>query len=150
MAVQTSYSENIAAGVAGHVPDMRNATIISRDVEPVGGMAFGVAAFQGTADKQITTKAAGAAESASEFVGVTVLDRSVRSGNAYAQRESARVITQGPVMVTAGAAVAAGDQVAVTSAGAWSNVAGANGVVIAGARWDTSAANGALAVIVLK
>lgn len=150
MAIQTTYTENIAAGVAGHVPDMRAATIISRDVEPVGGMGFGVAAFQGTADKQITTKAAGAAEAAGEFVGITVLDRSVGTGNAYAQRESARVITQGPVMVMAAVAVAAGDQVAVTSAGAWSNVAGANGIVVANARWDTSTAGAALATVVLK
>lgn len=155
-AIQTTYTENIAKAVPGHVADMRAATIASRDVEPLGGIGFGVAVFQGTAAKQITTKGAGAAEAEGKFVGITVMDRSAvgvagGNGNNYAQGESARVLQIGPIWVTAAVQVAAGDPVAVTSAGAFSNAAGTNGVVLAGARWDTSTTGtNQLAVVVLK
>lgn len=150
-AIQTTYTENIAKAVPGHVADMRAAVMASRDVEPSGGIGFGVAVFQGTAAKQITTKASGATETASAFVGITVRDRSVTTGDAYSQRESARVMQQGAIWVTAAVQVAAGDPVCVTSAGAFSNVAGTNGVTIAGARFDTSTTGaGQLAVVVLK
>lgn len=150
-AIQTTYSENIPKALAGVIADMRGAVLISRDVEPVGGMGFGVAAFQGTADKQITTKAAGATEIAGAFVGITVRDRSVRTGDAYVQRESARLAEKGPIWVNAAVQVAAKDPVAVTSAGVFSNVAGTNGFVIPNARWDTSTTGtNQLAVVVLK
>ena len=150
-AIQTSYTENIAKGTPGHVVDMRAAVMASRDVEPSGGIGFGVAVFQGTADKQITTKAAGAAEAAGKFVGITARDRSVTTGDAYIQRESARVMQQGAMWVTAAVQVAAGDPVCVTSAGVFSNVAGTNGVTITGARFDTSTTGAEQrAVVVLK
>lgn len=150
-AIQTTYSENIPKAVAGAMADMRAKTLASRDVEPVGGIGFGVAVFQGTADKQIILKAAGATEVASDFVGITVRDRSVRTGDAYVQRESARVMQQGAIWVNAAVQVAAGDPVAVTSAGVFSNVAGTNGVVLANARWDTSTTGtNQLAVVALK
>lgn len=48
-----------------------------------------------------------------------------------------RVITKGDIWVTASVAVAAGDPVYLTAAGAFTNVA-TNNTAINGARWDTS------------
>lgn len=150
-AIQTSYSENIPKGAVGHVPDMRAAKFASRDVEPVGGMLFGAAAFQGTTDKQIIAKASGATEAAGKFVGIVARDRSVLTGDGFAQRESARVLQEGPIWLQAAVQVAAGDPVAVTSTGTWSNVAGTNGFVVPNARWDTSTVGtNQLAIAVLK
>jgi hypothetical protein len=147
-AIQTTYTTEIAAGVAGHVADMRMAVMASRECDAAIG--FGLPVFQGTAPHSIRL-ASGSQETVSGFVGVSVRDRSVTTGDAYAIRETARVLQQGPIWVTAAVQVAAGDPVAVTSAGAWSNVAGTNGLVIPGARWDTSTTGtGQLAVIAIK
>lgn len=145
-AVQTTYSENMAAGVAGQVADMRAAVMASRECD--AAMGFGIPAFQGAAAHSVKLKVD--ADTTTTFVGVTVRDRSVTTGDAYAINETARILQQGPIWVAAAVAVAAGDPVAVTSTGTWSNVAGTNGLVITGARWDTTTSGAALAKIVLK
>lgn len=145
-AVQTTYTENMAVGVAGHVADMRAAVLASRECDVAIG--FGVPAFQGALPHSVKLKVN--ADTNETFVGVTVRDRSVTTGDAYAIKETARLLQTGPIWVIASVAVVAGDPVAVTSAGVWSNVAGTNGLVIVGARWDTAAGIAGLAKIVLK
>lgn len=146
-AIQTTYTENIPTAVVGHVADMRAAVMASRECDVAFG--FGLPAFQGAKAHSIKLKVD--ADTITTFVGITVRDRSIASGDAYATNETARVIQAGPVWVTAAVQVAAGDPVAVTSAGVWSNVAGTNGLVIDGARWDTSTTGtGQLAKIALK
>lgn len=145
MALQTNYPDTQPAAVVGMQATMLPATIISRNVEDAGGIAFGKPVFQGTTDKGIT------ATSNAKFVGITLLDRSATgvTGNpdAFPQRASARVITKGDIWVAASVAVAAGDPVYLTSAGAFTNVA-TNNTAITGARWDTSTtAAGQLAVV---
>jgi len=135
MAIQTTYSENIVAGVVGQLADTAEVTCISRTVE-AATLAFGVPVMQGTADGQCKLFASGG--TVTSFIGATVRDRSVTEGDAYAQYESARVMREGVIWVTASVQVAAGDPVAVTSAGAWSNVAGTNGIVVPNARFETS------------
>ncbi len=145
-AVQTTYTETMVVGVAGHVADMRAAVMASRECDVAIG--FGIPAFQGAAAHSVKLKVD--ADTITTFAGVTVRDRSVTTADAYAVRETARILQQGPIWVVASVAVAAGDPVAVTSAGVWSNVAGTNGLVINGARWDTAAGIAGLAKIVLK
>ncbi|SPZ07506.1 Uncharacterised protein [Pseudomonas luteola] len=124
MAIQTSYSENIRAGVPGALVDMIPKTLLSRNVEDAAGIAFGVPVYQGARDKGVTATTGTAAT----FVGFTVMDRSVAVGSKFSQYESARVMTKGALWITAPAAVTAGAAVVI------------GGVTIPGARYDTSAA----------
>ncbi|WP_372382136.1 hypothetical protein ACCQ12_15235 [Xanthomonas sp. NCPPB 1068] len=133
MALQTNYPDTQPAATLGMQATMLPATIISRNVEDVAGLAFGRAAAQGAADKGIV--AFGGANL--KYVGVTLLDRSATGLDLFPQRASARLITKGDIWVTAAVAVAAGDPVYLTAAGAFTNVA-TNNTAINGARWDTS------------
>lgn len=144
-AIQTNYSENIRASVPGHIPDMTHADLVSRTVQDAAGLAFGVPVFQGTTDKSVRAIVNG--DTAAKFVGVSVLDRSATGPNGYAQYESARILLTGPISVTASVAVAASDPVTITAAGAFSNT---GGITVPNARWDTSAAAGAVANIFIK
>lgn len=145
-AVQTTYAETMVVGVVGHVADMRRSVMASRECDVAVG--FGVPVFQGAAQHSVKLKAN--TDTNETFMGVTVRDRSVTTADAYAINETARILQLGPIWVTASVAVVAGDPVAVTSAGVWSNVAGTNGLVIAGARWDTAASIAGIAKISLK
>jgi len=150
MAIQTTYSENIRTGVAGHIPDMTQADIISRTVEASAGLGFGIGVVQGTLDKAVRAIAS-SGDVAADFVGVTVLDRSVAAGtDKYAQYDSAAILKKGPILVVASVAVVAGDAVALTAAGAWAKVAGTDGIVVPNARWDTSAGIGEIAQIFIN
>lgn len=137
-AVQTVYSDNQPRAVQGAQATMVPATIISRTVEASGGIGFGVAVAQGTADKGIVAFGTGAAK----FVGITMLDRSARgtssNADAFAHRESARVMTKGDIWVQASVAVAAGDPVYLVAAdGKFTNVSTSN-TLVPNARFDTS------------
>ena len=145
-AIQTTYVENIPVAVVGHPADMRAAVMASRECDVA--MNFGVPAFQGALPHSVKLKVD--ADTVTTFAGVTVRDRSVMTGDAYSVKETARILQQGPIWVNASVAVAAGDPVAVTQPGLWSNVAGTNGLVIPDARWDTTTAGAGLAKIVLK
>lgn len=143
MALQNNYPDIQPAAVRGMQATMIPATVISRTVEDVAGLAFGLAVAQGASEKGIV--AFGGANL--KFVGITLLDRSATGLDLFPQRASARVITKGDIWVTASVAVAAGDPVYLTAAGAFTNVA-TNNTAITGARWDTSTtAAGQLAVV---
>ncbi|ARV23326.1 DUF2190 family protein [Xanthomonas citri pv. glycines] len=133
MALQTNYPDVQPPATLGMQATMLPATIISRNVEDVAGLAFGRAVAQGAAEKGIV--AFGGANL--KYVGITLLDRSATGLDLFPQRSSARVITKGDIWVTASVAVAAGDPVYLTAAGAFTNVA-TNNTAITGARWDTS------------
>ncbi|MEQ1053559.1 structural cement protein Gp24, partial [Pseudomonas aeruginosa] len=130
-AVQTTYSANIRPGLPGMIVDEVPKTLISRTVEAAGGLAFGIPVMQGTADKAGRAPTTG--DTAAKFVGISVRDRSVKAeANQYSQYESARVMTEGAIWVTASVQVAAGDPVYfVPATGAWTNVATDN-VQVAG------------------
>lgn len=147
MALQTEYRDIQPAATLGAQATMIPATIVSRNVETAAGIGFGRAVAQGAADKGIVLAGAGA----TKIVGITLLDRSATGSattpDAFRQRESARVLTKGDIWVTAAIAVAAGDPVYVTGAGALTSAA-ADNTAIPGARWDTSTtAAGQLAVV---
>lgn len=146
MAVQTTYSDNMAAAVAGARATMIPATVISRTVE-TAAVGFGVAVSQGTADKGC--KAFGSGDTV--VLGITVLDRGAGdhgSADQFAVGDSASVLTQGDVWVVCATGCSAGDGVFVRpSNGAFQDTNANSAVQISGARWDTSAGNGELAVV---
>ncbi len=144
MPVQDSYTENMRKGVPGQIADMTPSTLISRTVEEEGGIGFGVPVMQGTNDKGCLAYAGTVAP-----VGITVRDRSLDANNpdAFGELDSARVMTEGTVWVTASVAVAAGDVVMLTAAGLFTNT---GGTVYPNARWDTSAGAGEIAIVRLS
>lgn len=141
--IQSTYATNIPAFKAGHVHDMTAADIVSRDVEPAGGIAFGLAVAQGAGSRGVIAYAG------TGYLGITVRDRSVRIGELFSQYESARVLRKGPIAVLANVTVAAGDPVYLTAAGLFTNVATSN-FQIPGARWEEAVAAGAVGPIFIK
>lgn len=150
MAVQTDYPDTQPAAIAGAQATMIPATIISRTVE-VAPIGFGKAVAQGTDDKGCIAFAG------SNFIGITVLDRSAggmsvadgqvtaRTPDTFGVGESARIMTKGDVWVEVPGAVSVGP-VYLTSAGVFTSSSGGN-TLIAGARFDTSTTGAGLAVV---
>lgn len=141
-----NFKNEMDKGVAGAIANTENSNIISRTVEDAAGIAFGLAVAQGVNDKGCRAVTTGD----TKFVGVTVLDRTATdlTGNGkFVQYESARVMEEGVIWVEVTEAVEAGDDVAVDLATGKFNLAGA---AMAGARFDTSAAAGGLALLRLK
>ncbi|WP_406646875.1 hypothetical protein QEZ52_00330 [Aliisedimentitalea scapharcae] len=147
MAVQTNYSDNMAAAFLGMIANTEPNTLISRDVEPAAGFGFAVPVIQGTADNQCGAVAA----ASDQVIGITVRDQSV-TDDKFAQYESALLMRKGVlwVTVTDAGGVSAGEDVWVLVAdGTFSNAdaGGSASLKLAGCRWETSAANGELAKI---
>jgi len=147
MAVQSTYSDNMAAAYAGMIANTEPNVLISRTVETAAGIGFGVPVIQGTADDGCDVVAA----STDTIVGITVRDQSTED-DTFARFDSALLMRKGVlwVTVTDAGGVSAGDAVWVkVSDSTFSNAdAGSDGSVkINDARWESSAANGALAKI---
>lgn len=143
MAVQTSYSENLRPGLPGALVNMEHANLISRNVETVAGIPFGVAVARGSDDDGVIAVANGT----TAILGITVRDRSVDPSfpNGFAQYDSARIATKGVIWVTASVAVNNGDPVYVTVAtGAFVKSSGAGNVQIPNAVYDSSTSGAGL------
>lgn len=155
MAVQTTYSDNQPAAIAGLQSTMIPATLISRTVE-TAAVPFGRAVKQGTADKGCSLFGSGD----TAVLGISVLDRGAsgltvangqvtgRTLDAFGVGESARIMTKGDVWVVCATGCVAGNPVYVRpSNGAFQNSSANSAVQIPGARWDTSASGSELAVV---
>lgn len=155
MAIQTSYPSNMAAAVAGMRASSIPATIVSRTVE-TAAVGFGKAVEQGAADNGCKLFDGGV------VFGITLLDRSASgltlSGglitgetvDSYGVGESAAVILKGDVWAVCATGCAPGDPVYVRpSNGDFQNDNTNSAVLIPGARWNTTAAAAALAIIYL-
>lgn len=141
--VQSTYTSNIPVGYPGMVANGETSNRPSRTVEDAAGIAFGKAAFRGAGDHGITgTPAAG------KFMGIVIADlgqQPVPGGVAadiMPQYSSAALLRFGEIWVTAGAAVADGDQVYVTPGGAFTNVPTSN--IAIPAEFDDTVASGAM------
>lgn len=145
MSVQATYLDNLPIGYVGEIADLGLSDVISRIAEGGGGIGFGKPVIQGTADSQCMIGAAGS------FLGLSVRDVTLApdANDTYAAGDVVAVMTKGVMWVTAGEAVVAGDAVYRTAAGVLNKTATGN-TLIANARWETSAANGALAKIRLS
>lgn len=120
--VQSTYAAGMSTAVAGLIANMEAANTITRQVEDTGGIGFGKAVFQGTADNGITETASAL------FVGITVKDVTVDNDTAdtYAQNANAGVLESGPIWVVAGDDVTAGAGVSVAPDGDFEESATAN------------------------
>jgi hypothetical protein len=136
--VQSTYLDNIPVGYLGAIANEEPRTLISRNVEDVAGIAFGLAVMQGTEDKDCVVS------DGSGFLGVTVRDQSVdpAAPNSFEELSEARIMTQGVIWIANSGGVNAGDPVEALAAGALGTSTGGN---VANARWDTTAADGELA-----
>lgn len=147
-AVQTTFSETMRPALAGMIADTTPQTILSRVVESATGLAFGVVATKGTGDLQVKPAPGGA------YQGITVADLTVQhtappAGNPdfYPDKDVCNILVIGAIWVTVGAAVTAGEPVYyVPATGVITNVSTSN-TAIPGARFESSAASGALAKV---
>lgn len=141
--LQTTYADGMSRWVEGMIPDMRTpGEDRSLNVETAAGIGFGKAAFHGTGDRQIVV-----ADGTAKFAGVTVLD-TTQLQDSYPQYATARVRTQGPIVVQASVAVAAGDLAyIVPAAGVFTNVATSNTLI---GKFETSTSGAGLAVVNLS
>lgn len=146
MAVQGNYTENLRVGVAGQQVNMIPSTMISRNVEGAGGLAFGVAVARGVED--YGCKPFGSGDTA--ILGISVRERSVNANvpNKFGQYDSARIMTKGAIWVQASVAVDAGDPVFVIPAtGAFTKSNASSAVQLLRAHWDTSTIGAGLAIV---
>lgn len=151
MSAQTSYSIKQPIAYAGLIYAQAPHDIISRDVETVAGIGFGVAVSRGT-DKDRQAVIGG-----TDFLGITIrsLDKEGAANTGAIQwneKEAAGILRNGyiwavcPTGCTAGDAVKYTDATGVLDAGA----AGAGETQLDDAVWDTTASAGGLAVIRLN
>jgi hypothetical protein len=146
MTTQTTYSERQRKAFPGQTfgSDFED---VSRICETAAGIGFGLAVSQGSFDKGVVL--GGASE---DFVGISTKDitlvHALASLDKYVQYENMGVRRRGMVWVTAGSAVSNGDAVHFNATtGALSN---AGGELLQGARWETSALSGEVALVYLS
>jgi hypothetical protein len=151
MSAQTSYDIRQGKAYAGLIYAQAPHDIVSRSVETVAGIGFGVAVTRGTdADKQIVPAAS------ADFLGVTIRSLEQEGGEAGAiqwnAKETAGVMRSGyiwavcPTGCVPGDAVNYADGTGVLDSGA----AGAGATSLDGASWETTAVAGELAVVRLS
>lgn len=136
-----TYPTRTGLGYAGMQAETNGLQdVVSLKIE-TAAVAFGLAVGRGTADGSAKLGGSG-------FQGITVADKT-RTADQYAVGEVAGVIRKGSVWVTAGAAVTPADTVYFAAAtGVISNIS-AGGTAISGAKFETTAANGALVRVYL-
>lgn len=148
MSAQLSYSINQAAAYAGGLYSLAPADLVSRAVETVAGVGFGLAVSRGT-DKSSQVTLGG-----TDFLGVSVRDLgregAVNTGAIqYNENDAAAIMRSGYVWANCVSGCTAGNAVKyVQATGALdAGAPGAGETAITGATWETTAAAGALAVL---
>jgi len=145
-AIQTVYTDAPVKGFPGQVRNGETSNRISRTVEDAAGLAFGAPAFRGAGDHGVTGTPSAA------FMGWVIADHGEQvmpggTADTVAQYNTAALMTLGSIFVTAGVAVADGEQVYVTAGKVITNVAAGN-TIIAGWFFDeTIAAAGIVGVV---
>lgn len=153
MSAQTSYAIKQAIAYAGQIVNLAPRDVISRDVETVAGVGFGVVVSRGT-DKDRQAILGGT----TGILGITVrsLDREgvINTGAIkYSENETAAIMRDGYIWAICPTGCVPGDAV---------NFVEATGVLDSGAPagtgetglddcfWDSTAAAGALAILRVK
>ncbi|UQS95077.1 cement protein [Pseudanabaena phage Pam3] len=146
-----TYASDYAFAYEGMVSDIAPADIISRTVETSAGIGFGKIVAQGTSDRGCKADVSAVSPTAPPL-GITVRSQATENLtlDKYPRYDGAAIMRKGViwVLVTDAGGVVAGDPVWLKkSDGTFSNadVGSSGGLRLAGCRWDTSAANGALA-----
>lgn len=133
-AVQSTYSENMAAGLPGLVANETGWDADTRNCEAVAGLGFGLPIGQGTADKGAILAGA-----LNLFVGVSIRDVTLDNDTAdtYATNQNMAVLTKGDIWVRTSVAALPSDPVHYNATtGAWL-ITGGSGPIV-GARWMRS------------
>jgi hypothetical protein len=140
--VQTSYSENIAAGFPGMIANGETSNRISRTCEDADGIPFGVPVYRGAGDHGCTrTPTAGA------LLGISIAHSALgviagQDADTYPQYENVAILTQGVIWVTAGEAVT--DGAAAYDSGTEIVDTATDNDALTGWVFDTTGADGAL------
>lgn len=122
--LQTTFGATIPTGYPGMVANAELQNRITRTIEDAGGIAFGAAAFRGSAAHLCT------ATPSAEFLGVVIVDhgqirRAASAGaDQYDENDNVPIMERGTICVNASVAVGDGDPVYITPAGAFTNVNG--------------------------
>jgi hypothetical protein len=146
--VQPSYTRYHVAAVVGWLDTQESYEIVTRNCEPSGGIAFGLAVGLGSSDY-------GGILGGSKFLGIAVRDPTLPrlEGSAvdvYLQNENMNVMTMGRCVVAVASAVSQGDPVYYNSTtGAFLNASGSGWVLIAGAQWRQTTAGAGMAALTL-
>lgn len=148
MPLNETYASDPVAALAGMIADTGPAEIVSRTVETSAGIGFGVPVKQGSGDHGVLADVS----AATKIFGITVRSQATAAEavDKYPRYDTAAILRKGCiwVVVTDAGGVVAGDPVWLKkSDGTFSNadVGSAGGLSLPGCRWETSAANGALA-----
>ncbi len=148
MSAQTSYDINQPVAYAGLIYAQAPSDVVSRDVETVAGIGFGVATSRGT-DKQRQVVIGG-----TDFVGITVraLDRegAANTGDiSYAETETAALMREGYIWVVIPSGGTPGDLIKYdnTTGVIDTGAAGVGETRLDGAQLDTTTVAGELGVI---
>lgn len=148
MGYQSTYATDLTDAVLGQIANTEPNVVISRVVESAA-IGYGKAVKQGTNDQGVVAATA----AADVFRGITIRDQSTLAGDDFDVGETAALITQGVVWVTAGATVAAGAAVymvvGTAHAGKFTSVA-TNNLPIPDAIFDSSGAVNELVKIRLR
>lgn len=148
MSAQTSYSINTPTAYAGMVYAQAPSDVVSRSVETVAGIDFGVAVSRGTnKDKQVTL-------GGTDYLGVTVrsLEREgVMNTGAikYSEKESASVLRLGYIYAVCPAGCVPGDAVKYTNATGVldAGAAAAGETQLDGAKWESTTTAGGIGIV---
>lgn len=148
MAITETYALIPSAGQAGQICSLVPATVISRTVETSAGVAFGVVVSQGSADHGCVIVASGA----TKVLGIVVINQASKTSGAIEQYGTASILVSGEIWVTVtdSGGVVAGDDVWLKLSDATfrnDDVGSSGGLKLAGCKYLTSAANGALAKV---
>ena len=151
MSAQTSYDIRQGKAYAGLIYAQAPHDIVSRSVETVAGIGFGVAVTRGTdADKQIVPAAS------ADFLGVTIRSLEQEGGEAGAikwdVKETAGVMRSGYIWAVCPTGCVPGDPVSYADGTGVldSGDAGIGSTNLVGSAWETTAVAGELAVVRLS
>ena len=146
-AIQTTYNATLPIALVGMFADMRNRTVLSREVGGTVAIAFGAVALRGTTDHTILPVGG---TGAGGFLGIVGLDPTIRAqiaaGNAFAVGDTADVLLKGAIWVTVTSNVTPGTPVYYDGSGNLTATATSNTAIV-GATFETTATSGGLAVV---
>lgn len=136
-----TYDGQMPVAYAGMIAESQIVRDVASKVVTTAAVPFGVAVGAGATDGSVRLGGTG-------YIGITVADKT-READEYAVGEMAGVMRKGTIWVEVGAAVTPGDTVYfVPATGVITDVATDN-TAIPGAKFETTAASGALARVYL-
>ena len=97
--LQTTYTDTVAKGYAGMIPNGEISNRISRTIETAAGIGFGRPVYRGTGDHGVTSTGG----TLTTFLGWTIATQDLApsaDADEYQQYDNASIITEGAIYVT--------------------------------------------------